>query len=77
LQVWKERGITPLFHLSESRPGITLSDSITARRAHSDYVQTLPNALLETIKDIKINLDIEAKMKERAVLRLFSKYNIF
>ena len=77
LQVWNSKGITPLFHLSESRPGITESDSITARRAHSDYVQTLPNALLETIRDTKINLDIEAKMKERAVLRLFSKYNFF
>jgi UV DNA damage endonuclease len=77
LQVWNAKGITPLFHLSESKPGIKITDSITARRAHSDYVENLPNALLETIRYTKINLDIEAKMKERAVLRLFSKYNIF
>jgi UV DNA damage endonuclease len=77
LQVWNAKGITPLFHLSESKPGIKITDSITARRAHSDYVENLPNALLETIRYTKINLDIEAKMKERAVLRLFSKYNIY
>ena len=73
LDIWKSRDITPLFHLSESRPGITLSDSITARRAHSDYVTNLPNALMVTIKTNRINLDIEAKMKEQAVLRLFEK----
>ena len=76
LEIWNKRVITPLFHLSESRPGITLSDSITARRAHSDYVHTLPLVLLETLKNHRINLDIEAKMKEQAVLRLQQKYNI-
>lgn len=76
LQTWNTRGITPLFHLSESRPGVTLSDSITARRAHSDYVQNLPDALIETLRNNRINLDIEAKMKEQAVLQLFRKYSM-
>jgi len=76
LDIWKSRDITPLFHLSESRPGITLSDSITARRAHSDYVQTLPLVLIQTLEISKINLDIEAKMKEQAVLLIFKNYKI-
>lgn len=76
IDVWRTRGITPLFHLSESRPGITLSDSITARRAHSDYVQNLPDVLIKTLKTHRINLDIEAKMKEQAVLQLFVKYKM-
>jgi UV DNA damage endonuclease len=76
LSVWNSRNITPLFHLSESRPGITVNDSITARRAHSDYIQDLPNVLLQTLFYTKINLDIEAKMKEQAVLRIFKKYKI-
>jgi UV DNA damage repair endonuclease len=76
LQVWKSRNITPLFHLSESKNGIKITDSITARRAHSDYVENLPNALIQTLQQSKINLDIEAKMKEQAVLRLFEKYKI-
>ena len=74
IKVWKNKSITPLFHLSESRPGITLSDSITARRAHSDYVQNLPDVLIKTLRTNRINLDIEAKMKEQAVLQLFAKY---
>lgn len=76
LSVWKSRNITPLFHLSESRPGVTVDDSITARRAHSDYIQELPNVLLQTLFYTKINLDVEAKMKEQAVLRIFKKYKI-
>jgi hypothetical protein len=39
LSVWKSRNITPLFHLSEYRPWVTVDDSITARRAHSEYIQ--------------------------------------
>lgn len=77
LNVWNNRNITPLFHLSESRRGVTINDSITTRRAHSDYVELLPDALLHTIQTNKINLDIEAKMKEKAVIRLFLKYNIY
>jgi UV DNA damage endonuclease len=76
LDIWKSRDITPLFHLSESKPGIKITDSMTARRAHSDYVENLPLALIQTLEKSKINLDIEAKMKEQAVLRLFEKYKI-
>jgi UV DNA damage repair endonuclease len=63
-----------LFHLSESKPGVTLSHSLTERRAHSDYVNSLPEALIELIKTERINLDIEAKMKEQAIIRLYNKY---
>lgn len=76
LEVWKQCDITPLFHLSESRKGVTVNDSITLRRAHSDYVEELPNVLLRTLQITKINLDIEAKMKERSVLHLYKKYNL-
>ena len=49
-----------------------------ARKDAKEQEQILSKwKLIIKIKDIKINLDIEAKMKERAVLRLFSKYNIF
>lgn len=78
LKIWQERGITPLFHLSESRKGVTVKDNITIRRAHSDYVETLPNSLIFILESgFKINLDIEAKMKEKAVLHLKKKLNIF
>lgn len=76
LEIWKYREITPLFHVSESKPGVTETDSITARRAHSDYVEKLPEALLETLKTNKIDLDVEAKMKEQAVFKLYEKYKL-
>lgn len=76
LTVWKYRDITPLFHLSESKRGVKITDSITVRRAHSDYVQHLPIALLKTLEHTRINLDIEAKMKEKAVLHLYKLYKI-
>lgn len=77
LNVWRRKNITPLFHLSESRKHVTVNDSVTLRRAHSDYIEVLPNVLYETLQRFrlpKLHLDIEAKMKERAVLRLFQKY---
>ncbi len=76
LQIWKTRNITPLFHLSESKPGITLQDSITKRRAHSDYINNFPDAMLELLIDNRINLDIEAKMKEKAVMYLKDKFEL-
>lgn len=74
LETWNKRGITPLFHVSESRTGVTENDSITARRAHSDYVTNLPKELLQA--EQRINLDVEAKMKEQAVIFLFQKFNL-
>jgi UV damage endonuclease UvdE len=77
LEIWKKRGITPLFHLSESRDNVKETDSLTARRAHSDYIKKLPNALLETLKETRIHLDIEAKQKEQSVLRLYKMYDLY
>lgn len=74
LEIWKARGITPLFHLSESRPGVAPTDSILKRRAHSDIVQTLPVELVNLVQTQKIHLDIEAKHKEIAVLHLYSHF---
>lgn len=76
LSIWKQRGIIPLFHVSESRTGVKETDNITARRAHSDYVQVLPQPLLDVINENVIHVDIEAKMKEQAVLYLYSVYGI-
>jgi len=72
--IWKRRDIIPLFHVSESRPDVKPTDSITARRAHSDYVTTLPPALIQLIKTERIDIDVEAKMKELAVQRLQQLY---
>lgn len=66
--VWHKRGIKPKVHVSNSVPGITENDSKTARRKHSDYIQFLHNSLLTITFPIDVML--ECKMKEQAILRL-------
>ena len=59
--------IRPKFHISEQ--------AIDKKKgAHSDYVETIPNYLL-SLPDIDIM--IEAKAKEQAVLYLYGKYTSF
>jgi UV DNA damage endonuclease len=76
LDIWKKRNITPLFHVSESKPNIKITDSITARRAHSDYINGIPAPLIKAIEqhNVSIHIDVEAKMKEQAVLYIYDKY---
>ncbi|KAK2464194.1 hypothetical protein APHAL10511_003651 [Amanita phalloides] len=67
--IWKRRGIRPKQHLSEPRPGaITLME----KRAHADRCEVLP-------PDLPSNVDlmIEAKDKEQAVLHLYRIYGLY
>lgn len=68
LNTWKKRGIKPKFHISEQGTG--------KLGHHSDYIEIIPEYLLEIpIKySISIDIMIEAKMKEKAVLHLYNKY---
>lgn len=77
LNIWTKRNITPLFHVSESKPNVKVTDSITARRAHSDYINAIPVSLINAIEknNVSIHIDVEAKMKEQAVLHIYKKYN--
>ena len=52
-------------HYSESRSG---AKSVMERRAHSDLVENLPE-----LADDDVDLMIEAKLKEQAVLKLRGK----
>jgi UV DNA damage endonuclease len=76
LVIWKKRNIIPLFHISESRCGVLPTDSITVRRAHSDYIENLPEPLIQLLKTERIDVDVEAKMKELAVFKLIEKYQL-
>ena len=68
LDTWTKRGIKPKFHVSEQGSGRT--------GHHSDYIETIPDYLLEIPKKYNINIDImiEAKMKEKAIFKLYKKY---
>jgi UV DNA damage endonuclease len=68
LRTWNDRGIKPKFHVSEQGNGRC--------GHHSDYIEIIPEYLLEIPEKYGVNIDImiEAKMKEQAILRLYSKY---
>ena len=66
--VWIERGIKPKVHISNSVPGVQVSDTKTSRRKHSDYIQFIHEPLLKI--NFPIDVMLECKMKEQALLRL-------
>ena len=68
LNTWKRRGIKPKFHVSEQGSGRT--------GHHSDYIEVIPNYLLEIPEKYGCDIDImiEAKKKELAIFKLYTKY---
>ena len=68
LQTWKKRKIKPKFHVSEQGTGKC--------GHHSDFIENLPNYMLEIPEkfDVDIDIMIEAKKKELAIFRLYKKY---
>lgn len=68
VNTWKKRNITPKFHISEQGDG--------KLGHHSDFIQTIPEYLLEIPEKYGVNIDImiEAKMKEKAIFYLYNKY---
>lgn len=66
--IFAQRGIRPKQHLSEPRPGAV---TVMERRAHADRCQSLPEDLPEDV-----DLMIEAKDKEQAVLHLYRIYDL-
>lgn len=66
--MFEARGIKPKQHLSEPRPGAV---TVMERRAHADRCQNLPDDLPDDV-----DLMIEAKDKEQAVLHLYRIYGL-
>ena len=68
LNTWKRRNIKPKFHVSEQGSGKC--------GHHSDFVETIPDYLLEipTKYNTHIDIMIEAKMKEQAIMKLYKIY---
>ena len=68
LYTWSKRNIKPKFHISEQGQGRI--------GHHSDYIETIPEYLLEipTKYGVDIDIMVEAKQKEQAIMRLYEKY---
>ena len=68
LETWNKRNIKVKFHVSEQ--------GIGKIGHHSDYVEILPEYLLEIPEKYGQSIDImiEAKMKEKSIMKLYEKY---
>ena len=68
LETWNKRGIKPKFHVSEQGPGKC--------GHHSDYIEVIPEYLLEIPDKYGVHIDImiEAKKKELSIMKLYNKY---
>ncbi len=68
LDTWSRKNIKPKFHVSEQGKGKI--------GHHSDYIDILPEYLLEIPNKYGVNIDImiEAKMKELSIQKLYDKY---
>ena len=68
LETWTDKKIKPKFHVSEQGSGKI--------GHHSDYIEILPEYLLEIPKKYGVHIDImiEAKMKELSIQKLYEKY---
>ena len=68
LDSWKPRNVKPKFHVSEQGSGRC--------GHHSDYIEVIPDYLLEIPEKYNTNIDImiEAKKKELAIFKLYEKY---
>ena len=65
---WMRKNIKPKFHVSEQGPGKC--------GHHSNYIENIPDYLLEIPNKYNVDIDImiEAKMKELAIMKLYEKY---
>lgn len=68
LETWKRKNIKPKFHVSEQGTGRC--------GHHSDFIEVIPEYLLNIPKQYGVNIDImiEAKQKEQAIFKLYEKY---
>lgn len=66
IESWRDRSV--LMHVSEQGEGKI--------GHHSDYIETIPKEIFQIIDEygIHIDLEIEAKMKEQAIFKLYNKY---
>lgn len=66
---WKNTGIKPLQHLSNTTPGLE-NGSFTDRRKHSDFIHYIPDCQRDGVLNDVVDIDVEAKMKNLAVFKL-------
>lgn len=74
VKTWKN--IKPLQHISNTEIGVSETASATERRKHSNYIHYIPDIQLKHILDNSIDVEIEAKAKNLAVLKMRKDFGI-
>lgn len=67
--------IKPLQHLSNTERGLE-NGSFNERRSHSGFIHYINQHQLDALRNDQIDVDIEAKMKNIALLRMREEYGI-
>jgi UV DNA damage endonuclease len=67
--------IKPLQHISNTEPGME-NAAFNQRRAHSQYIHRIPDMQLDAMRNNTIDVDVEAKHKNLALLDMRKQFNI-
>ena len=70
VDTWKRDDRNPVMHISEQAPGKRIG-------AHSDYIEKIPDYMLTLPEEYNcmLHIEVEAKMKEKAIKHLMDKYS--
>jgi UV DNA damage endonuclease len=68
--------IKPLQHLSNTEPGME-GGSFNEKRSHSNFIHYINKHQLDALRNDTIDVDLEAKMKNIALLKFREDYGIF
>jgi len=74
METWQD--IKPNTHLSNSEPEFINLGSFTEKRKHSNYYHTIPEYQLEANNSGKIDIDMECKMKNLAILKAVKDFGL-
>jgi len=73
-ETWPKE-IKPLQHISNTEP-LHTNGNFTDRRKHSDMIHCVPDVQLQGLRDDSIDVEVEAKLKNIAVVDMRKKFEI-
>lgn len=73
-ETW-QNGVRPLQHISNTEPHLA-NGSFTDRRKHSDMIHYVPEPQLSALRDDRVDCDVEAKLKNRAVFKMSQDFGL-